>query len=184
MKEASPVDRQARFEEMYREYEQRLLGYALRRAPVEQAKDAVAEAFLAAWRRLDDVPAEPLPWLIGATRKTLANHRRASARQLGVAQRLGAEPAAPSSEAQPADDAGAIRAALTALAPNDREALTLIAWEELTPSAAARALHCSPVAFRVRLHRARRRFAAALAAQERDTPPDARVDARTLEEMS
>jgi DNA-directed RNA polymerase specialized sigma24 family protein len=70
--EDSSIDTQDRFEAMYRQNEQRLLGYALHRAPTEQAKDAVADTFLAAWRRFDDLPDEPLPWLIGATRKALA----------------------------------------------------------------------------------------------------------------
>jgi len=48
--------------------------------------------------------------------------------------------------------------ALKALSREDREALLLIAWEELTPSQAARSLGISATAFRVRLHRARRRF--------------------------
>ena len=57
-----------------------------------------------------------------------------------------------------------VAGALRCLAPSDREALLLIAWEGLTPAQAARALGIGPVAFRVRLHRARRRCAAALAA--------------------
>jgi hypothetical protein len=40
--------------------------YAVRRQP-DAADDVVAEAFLAAWRRLDDIPAEAeLAWLLGA----------------------------------------------------------------------------------------------------------------------
>jgi RNA polymerase sigma-70 factor (ECF subfamily) len=36
------------------------------------APDVVAETFLVAWRRLDDVPADPLPWLYGVARRVLA----------------------------------------------------------------------------------------------------------------
>jgi DNA-directed RNA polymerase specialized sigma24 family protein len=43
-----------------------------------------------------------------------------------------------------------------------REAILLIAWEGLEPTAAARVVGCSAAAFRVRLHRARRRLAAGL----------------------
>jgi RNA polymerase sigma-70 factor (ECF subfamily) len=38
----------------------------------------------------------------------------------------------------------------------------LVAWEGLTPAEAAQALDCSPVAARIRLHRARKRLADAL----------------------
>ena len=148
---------------MYRRHEQRVLAYALRRAPVEAARDAVAETFLAAWRRFDDLPEDPLPWLIGATRKTLANQRRSSLRQARLTDRLAEVLAERIAEAERAEDAAAVRTALGRLGAGDREALTLVAWEGLTPSQAARSLGCSAVAFRVRLHRARGRFERALA---------------------
>jgi RNA polymerase sigma factor (sigma-70 family) len=156
---------------MYKEHEQRLLGYALRRASVETAKDAVAEAFLAAWRRFDELPDDPFPWLIGATRRTLANQRRSAARQARLAERLEYE------QPQPPEPAFAgviedepVRAALRKLSVGDREVLALVAWEGMTPSQAARSLGCSAVALRVRLHRARRRFEQALAEAEQAYP--------------
>lgn len=154
-------DRRERFEEMYRQHDQRVLAYALRRAPAEVAKDAVADAFLAAWRRFDELPDDALPWLIAATRRTLSNHRRALGRQLAVAERLAREPLH-QPEASTDGDAAAIRAALARLSADDREALTLLAWEGLSPTQAARALGCTASAFRVRLHRARRRLRAGL----------------------
>lgn len=154
---------------MYRMSEPRLLAYALRRAPPEQAKDAVADVLLAAWRRFDELPDDPLPWLIEATRKTLANQRRSAQRSTALAERIAQEPTrvdfVPDVDSREAE---VVQAALARLRPSDRELLTLIAWEELTPSQAARSLRCSAVALRVRLHRARRRFAAALAEVERE----------------
>jgi len=47
------------------------------------------------------------------------------------------------------------------LPPKDREALALTEWEQLDIATAARVARCSPATFRVRLHRARRRPAAA-----------------------
>jgi RNA polymerase sigma-70 factor, ECF subfamily len=170
---------------MYRQHEQRLLAYALRRAPVEAARDAVADTFLAAWRRLDELPEDPLPWLIGATRKTLANQRRSSMRQRRVAARLAELPVERATEDDRSEDAAAARAALARLRERDREALTLIAWEGLAPSQAARSLGCSAVAFRVRLHRARGRFDRALAEeQERAQVRNWRVDVAGAEEVS
>ena len=54
--------------------------------------------------------------------------------------------------------------ALRSLSALDREALLLVAWEDLTPTQAARSLGISPVAFRVRLLRARRRIRSKLEA--------------------
>ncbi len=173
---------------MYRQYEQRLLGYALRRAPVEVAKDAVAETFLAAWRRFDDVPEDPLPWLVEATRRTLANQRRSSVRQARLAERLAHEPSGWSDPAVAEEiDDGSVKTALGRLGIDDREALALVAWDGLTPSQAAHSLGCSPVAFRVRLHRARRRFQRALAEvdqSEAGVGPAAAHPAATMKEVS
>lgn len=158
---------------MYRQYDRRVLGYALRRASVEVAQDAVADTFLAAWRRFDDLPKDPLPWLFEATRRTLANQRRSSSRQAQLAERLADEGVlGPESSFVAKTDDGEIVVAFQRLSVEDREALALIAWEGLTPSQAARSLGCSDVAFRVRLHRARRRLERVLAeldAHEKDT---------------
>lgn len=161
---AAQIDRQDRFAAVYRQYEQRLFGYAVRRASVEVAKDAVAETFLAAWRRFDELPEDPLPWLVEATRRTLANQRRSSVRQARLTERLVHESSATTSEAIVVGtiDDGPVKVALGRLGVDDREALALVAWDDLTPTQAARSLGCSPVAFRVRLHRARRRFERAL----------------------
>ena len=68
-----------------------LLGYALRRTDnTDDAADVLAETFLAAWRRLDEVPAgdEAKLWLYGTARRVLANHRRGERRRLALADRL------------------------------------------------------------------------------------------------
>ena len=52
-----------------------LLAYAVRRvADPADAADVVAETYLVAWRRLDDVPAgaDARPWLFGVARRVLA----------------------------------------------------------------------------------------------------------------
>jgi hypothetical protein len=40
--------------------------FALRRTTAADADDLLAEVFLAAWRRLDEDPADALPWLLGS----------------------------------------------------------------------------------------------------------------------
>lgn len=144
-------------------------GYALRRTDAQQADDVVSEVFVVACRRLEDVPADdPLPWLLGCARRILANQRRAEGRRSALAGRLAVEPAAPPPE--PAGD-GALATAFASLDPRDREILILVAWDEVEGARGARVLGCSRGTFAVRLHRARRRLAAALRAAEPASHP-------------
>ena len=52
--------------------------------------------------------------------------------------------------------------ALAELPEDDREILILIAWQGLSPKDAALVVGCSAAAFRVRLHRARKRLKQAM----------------------
>jgi RNA polymerase sigma factor (sigma-70 family) len=159
-----PDERRRRFEEIYAACHDPVLGYLLRRtANGEDAADVLAETFLTAWRRLDDVPGgdEARPWLYGVARRVLANHHRGERRRTALGDRLRAELAGvvPPS---PDDDLATIADAFRELAEGDRELLSLVAWEGLDPGQIATAFGCSRNAARIRLHRARRRFAAAL----------------------
>jgi RNA polymerase sigma-70 factor (ECF subfamily) len=58
-----------------------------------------------------------------------------------------------------------VLAALATLPAQAQEALRLTEWEQLDDATAARVAGCSTAAFKVRLHRARRRLARALAQQ-------------------
>lgn len=153
-----------RFERLYAQHGRAVLAYAVRRASVDDAADIVAETFLVAWRRLDDVPAEEARlWLYGVARRALANQQRSERRRQRLADRLRRElPAV--LETVPALDAHAsvVETALGQLGPEDREVLRLSAWEELTPAEIATVLGVSQVAVRSRLHRARRRLRSAL----------------------
>src|SRR5438552_6851605 len=152
--------------------------YARRRGS-RDADAIAAEAMTVAWRRLADVPADdPRPWLYATARNlVLAELRRAAQSARGEAAYADAVdvPAAP--EAFELDPS--LGKALQGLSPLDREALLLIAWEELTPTQAARALGIRPTTFRVRLLRARRRLRARLD----DSPRGRRRDRTTRPEM-
>jgi DNA-directed RNA polymerase specialized sigma24 family protein len=66
---------EARFEGLYAAHGRAVLAYAARRTPdAQDAADIVADTFLVAWRRLDEVPAaqEARLWLYGVARKVLA----------------------------------------------------------------------------------------------------------------
>lgn len=135
----------------------RLAAYARRHVVADDVQDVVAETFLAAWRRWDDVTDPPIAWLLGAARKVIGNHRRAGGRRDALQQRLVLQGAAASAE-----DAGLLAAdrmaaleALAALPEQHREALLLVAWDGLTPDQAANVLGIRPSALRVRTHRAR-----------------------------
>ncbi len=153
--------RRERFEALFDRFHPEVRAYVLRRAPQAIVEDIVSETFLVAWRALDSVPEEPLPWLYGVARRTLANHRRGHRRAAALSARLTRTLGPPpeqegtvSEEVEPQ-----LRDALLALTVREREALLLVAWEGLSPAQAASALGCSSAAFRVRLHRARGRLA-------------------------
>lgn len=146
---------EARFREVFAHLGA-VAAYARRRGSMD-ADGLAAEVMTIAWRRLADVPVDDArPWLYATARNLLLAERRRAARVPKVA--------APDPVAEPdlsELDPGLARA-IRSLSSLDREALLLIAWEELTPTEAARALGINPAAFRVRLLRARRRLRAKL----------------------
>ncbi|GAB3432476.1 RNA polymerase sigma factor [Flindersiella endophytica] len=156
--------RRHRFELLFAAHHDLLLAYLLRRTTTtDDAADVLAETFLTAWRRLDQVPAgdEARPWLYGVARRVLANHRRGENRRAALTVKLRGELAA-SAQDSPSlmAEAASSRAgeAFRQLPERDREVLALTAWEGLTPAEIAVVLDCSRNAVRIRLHRARRRF--------------------------
>lgn len=179
--QARPPDT-VRFNALWEAHSRRVLAYALRRTDAETAQEVMAETFLVAWRRLADVPGDPLPWLLIVARNTMSNLHRSRYRQdllhdeLERLQQLaGPEPGVDQAVVGRAE----VLSALAALTPNEREALLLVAWDGLSPRDAAQVAGCSASAFHVRLHRARRRL------QSRATPhrhPDPGPAARPLPE--
>jgi RNA polymerase sigma-70 factor, ECF subfamily len=150
------------FDALYAAHRDDVWRYFRRRAPADH-EDLVTEVFLVAWRRREDVPREPLPWLYGVARKVLANHRRAGDRREALTERAAAH--AMTAAPDLAEAAGLrtdLARALAALPDHDRELVLLVAWEGLTLAEAATALGCRRGAAAVRLHRARRRLHTAL----------------------
>lgn len=165
----------ARFERLWDELFPRVLGYALRRTDPEEARDVAAETFTVAWRRLEEVPRDEgaLPWLLATARKELANRRRRAETRSRLAL-------APMTVTVPADDPAdhatarvALAAAFDRLTASERETLALVAWDGLQPREAAAVLGCSAATFAVRSHRARRRLAALLEADDGSPAVDA-----------
>lgn len=151
-----------RFERLYRRHFDPVAAYLLARADRELAEEALTATFEVAWRRLDDVPRDELPWLLGVARKVLANARRSRSRRIALAERMTAAVSVNAAGEADSSMAAALAAALAALTPSQQEALLLVAWDGLSEKEAARALGCSRVAFAARLHRGRKQLRAAL----------------------
>ena len=160
-------ERAARFSRLYEQHFEAIRAYAWRRGP-DFADDVTAETFTIAWRRLDDVPGQPLPWLYGVARNVMCNLGRAERRRL-EGERLGAGGGITRPFTTALEEGSALRAALERLSERDCEVLMLAAWERLDRSGLAAVLGCSKSTATVRLFRARRRLSAALA--EAEAPP-------------
>ena len=150
-----------RFERLYAQHLHAIRAYVRRRAPL-LAEDVAAETFLVAWRRLDDVPRNALPWLYAVARNVLANERRKQSRLAPVERVDVAEPALPTDPV--------LAAAFAQLSDDDREILRLVAWEGLGFGAVAVALGCTRVAARVRFHRAKSRLSEQLSSAPAASP--------------
>lgn len=150
--------RSERFAELYRREYAVVMRYVRRRASADLVDDVVCDTFLVAWRRFDEVPDEPRPWLVGVARNVLATHQRGSRRRDALRERVADAGRDEVRDGDLAEDESGVVAALARLAWKDREALTLIAWDGLTPREAAQVLGEAPGTFRVRLHRARARL--------------------------
>ncbi|MFF5206429.1 RNA polymerase sigma factor [Streptosporangium sp. NPDC000396] len=160
-------DRLARFETAYAETYDQITAYAARRCDSPQdAADVVAETFAVAWRRVEELPQgdEARLWLYGVARNVLANHRRGEIRRQARSAELDLEMAdlygrSPDSGVE----LSTIGQVFRSLSGDDRELLSLVAWEGLEREEIAKVLGVSRNAVRIRLHRARKRFSRALA---------------------
>jgi RNA polymerase sigma-70 factor (ECF subfamily) len=146
--------------ELYERYAGRVLAYARRHTNRDDAQDVVAETFHIAWRRRDVVPEEALPWLLGVARNVLRSQWRTARRTtpIDTLERL-ADVAGDSQEVG-VERRQELVALLANLPAHEREALLLVAWDDLSADQAARVLGISAGAVRVRIHRARKRLQA------------------------
>lgn len=153
------------FSAVYAAHYPDIVRYGLRRwLDREASEELTQEVFVVAWRRRAEVPDHCLPWLYGVARRLLANRWRAG-RNAPVPVPL-REPAATTSPQDSVTALAGIRSALASLGEADQEILRLVGWEHLDLGEVAVVLGCGRGTAAVRLHRARRRLAAAL----RDTP--------------
>ncbi|HWH19690.1 MAG TPA: sigma-70 family RNA polymerase sigma factor [Solirubrobacterales bacterium] len=160
--EQDPDIYRARFESCFREHHARLLAFTMRRiSGREAAEEVVADTFAVAWRRRDLIPDRPLPWLYAIATNVLADQYRSTRRRRDLDLRLAHEASADPAASDPAESLAlreAFSAAFSQLEEREREVLRLVAWDGLDVREAAQVLGCSQGAFRVRLHRARRKL--------------------------
>ena len=160
-----PSAAEARFTQLYASFYSSIRAYCNRRVPPDAVDDAVAEAFLTMWRRIDEVPEgdAALAWLYTVAYRVIGHQWRSVTRRGRLWSRL------QTAESRPvvgADDNGLddvdsrrVLAALARVNDTDAEVLRLDAWERLSAVSIAAVLEIEPDAARQRLHRARRKLA-------------------------
>lgn len=169
------------FDALYERHRAAIVAYCARRIGVADAQDAAAEVFSTAWRRRDALPppGRELPWLYGVARHVVSHRWRSAARSRRLVEKMAG--VRRRSVSEPDDivierfEYRAVRQALDALRPIDREVLLLSAWEGLSHREIAESLGCSLAAIDKRITRARHRLAdkyAALAASRSLLPAE------------
>lgn len=160
--------REAEFTELYEAHYASIRAYASACVSAGDVDDIVAETFLVAWRRSDDIPADwPRGWLIGVARNVVRVRQRASRRATNFVDQLALAPANPQASADEEHLADqqirALKKALSTLKDSDQEVLVLAGPYEFSLEEIALALDITSNAAGVRVHRARERLRAAFA---------------------
>ena len=165
-------DERTVFTRLWVEHMAAVRAFAWRRCPSEMVDDVVNETFVVAWRNLAVVPEQARPWLLGCARRVIHTRLRSRDRYLALQRRAGDEAGVQvfsGLDDQVVDRALMVRA-WARLSEDDREALALTCWDGLDAAQAAQTLCCTPLAFRARVSRARRRLIALLDAEMADIP--------------
>ena len=139
--------------------------FVVRRLGESRGDDVVSEVFRVAFERrgtFDVAAGSALPWLYGIATNLVRREHRSHARRLAALGRangrrelLGDPLLDVAARIDARSDVRDLGAALISLSEGEREILLLVAWEELTPTAAAAVLGIPPETARTRLHRAR-----------------------------
>jgi RNA polymerase sigma-70 factor (ECF subfamily) len=165
---------------LYRRHVKRVGAYAARRCREPQdAADLVAATFVTvidSAHTFDPKRGEASSWILGIAANLWANRGRRAFRERELLARSLAEPALDDDEyarierqIDASRESRRVEAALATLDPRQCEALLLVGQDGLSDNEAAAVAGVAPAAFRMRLTRARRALAHALA--ETDTPP-------------
>jgi RNA polymerase sigma-70 factor (ECF subfamily) len=87
---AGTIAAEQRYRQVFDRYHTEVYAYCRRRTDAQTAADCLAETFLVAWRRLDDIPDGDgaLGWLYGVARRVLANEYRRTHRSRRLLTRI------------------------------------------------------------------------------------------------
>jgi RNA polymerase sigma-70 factor (ECF subfamily) len=153
------------FAQLFDRHYRAIRNFCRRRVTSDLLDDAVAETFLTAWRRIEDVPAgdEALLWLYRVAYRVVGHQWRSTARRRRLEDRMRSVVRRPASAADESviegDECRLVLAAAATLGEADSEVLRLSAWEQLSVVEIAAVLEIEPNAVKQRLHRARRNLA-------------------------
>jgi RNA polymerase sigma-70 factor (ECF subfamily) len=170
---------EVRFTEIYQRYGKLIHGYCARRTGASQAPDAVAEVFLVAWKRIDQVPSgeATLPWLYAVAFRVISHQWRSKARSRRLISRLGGlgdiDPPTPDLVLLRREEDRMVLKAASRLRPVDQEILRLTLWEGLSHAHVATVLDMDPGAVKQRAYRARQALAVEYQRLNRDHQPPA-----------
>ncbi len=112
------AQRRAQLESLFATHAAGVLAYARRRTDSTTADDVLSEVFVIAWRRLEQIPPEPVPWLLACARHVLAHAHRGEHRRAALFERLKAAPPRTDLPAELSD--GVLGRALACLPERDR----------------------------------------------------------------
>jgi RNA polymerase sigma-70 factor (ECF subfamily) len=172
-------DDEARFVDVYRRYGRQIQAYCARRTDGPQVADAVADTFLVAWRRIDQIPEgeAALLWLYAVAYRVVSHQWRHKARSRRLIQRLQGladiESFSPDVVLVTGEEHRLVHLAAARLRPTDQEILRLTLWEELPHADVAVVLGIAITAVKERAYRARRNLAAEYQKLSGDSQPPA-----------
>ena len=161
MSDARGTAADAVFAELYRRCYRPVRHFCRRRLADDLVDDAVAETFLTAWRRLDEVPTgdQAIVWLyrvayrvVGHRSRGALRGRRLEVRLLSVGRR--AAVVAADEAVLDGEEYRLVLAAAARLGDTDAEVLRLSAWEQLAIADIAAVLNIDPNTVKQHLHHA------------------------------
>ncbi|MEU9018853.1 sigma-70 family RNA polymerase sigma factor [Actinomadura sp. NPDC048394] len=164
------------FGELFRRHAPRLHAYVRRRLGPVLADDLVSEAFATAFRQRErfDGRAEFGAWLWGIASNLIAKHHRHETRMYRAFARTGVDPAEEGVAERAGDRAAAaalgpeLAKALAVLSAQERNAVLLLAWAEMSYAEIAAALGLPLGTVKAKIHRARTKLRKALPLEEND----------------
>ncbi|MFI9560286.1 RNA polymerase sigma factor [Nonomuraea endophytica] len=172
---ASSEDPEA-FGELFHRHAPRLHAYIKRRLGLALADDVVAEAFATAFRQRGrfDGRSEFAAWLWGIASNLIARHHRQETRMFRAFARTGVDPAEDgvaelvSERVAAAAHGPRLARALASLSSQDRNAILLLAWGELSYAEIAAILDLPLGTVKAKIHRARMKLRKALPRENND----------------